>query len=171
MHRKHNHSLECGTITDIIPSTLLQTVCMCLANSVYLSWIYSIMHSHSSRSACVCTFCRHRCDVQHSTCRYTPTPDHPEYPSATACFCVSVAEGWKRFFDSDALNMTLAYPAGSSWREPGITPEEDTALFWETLTDWTQVQCYYLLSTANKHASNCNKHSLADIKVASHTCN
>ena len=29
---------------------------------------------------------------------YVDTGDHPEYPSATACFCAAQAEAWKRFY-------------------------------------------------------------------------
>lgn len=63
---------------------------------------------------------------------YVDTGDHPEYPSATACFCAAQAEAWKQFYggSDDIPTVTIggqtvpgyvgALPAGSSVYEPGM---------------------------------------------------
>lgn len=60
--------------------------------------------------------------------------DHPEYPSASASFCAAQAVAARKVFNSDKLNYTFQYPAGSSRIEPGFTPSKDTELHFDTWT-------------------------------------
>jgi len=66
---------------------------------------------------------------------YLEEADHPEYPSASACFCAAHAEAARRYLGTDVLNWEVVRPAGSSRVEPGFTPAEETTLRWET---WSQ---------------------------------
>jgi hypothetical protein len=68
---------------------------------------------------------------------YLDVADHPEYPSASACFCAAHAQASRRFLGSDALGWTVNYQRGSSRVEPGVTPAADTALSFET---WTKFE-------------------------------
>ena len=68
---------------------------------------------------------------------YRTTADHPEYPSASTCFCSSLAQSMRRFFGSDKLNFTVPVPAGSSTVEPGM-PEKDLLLMIPTWTDFEE---------------------------------
>ncbi len=80
---------------------------------------------------------------------YMPTSDHPEYPSATACFCSARADAWRLFTGSDIISdVTLpngetapgyvgVRPAGSSVMEPGITPVNDVTIKFDS---WTQYE-------------------------------
>lgn len=68
---------------------------------------------------------------------YLEEADHPEYPSASTCFCEAHAQSARRFLPGgDALNWTVSYPAGSSRIEPGITPAADTDLFFATWSEF-----------------------------------
>jgi hypothetical protein len=67
---------------------------------------------------------------------YINTADHPEYPSASACFCSAYAQAARRFLGSDTLGWTVTEPKGSSTFEPGITPATDITLSWQTFTDF-----------------------------------
>lgn len=68
---------------------------------------------------------------------YLPVADHPEYPSASACFCSAHAQASRRFLGSDTLGWTVPIAAGSSRIEPGVTPAVDTVLSFET---WTKFE-------------------------------
>ena len=80
---------------------------------------------------------------------YMTTGDHPEYPSATTCFCAAYAEAWRLYTGTDEIQDVVlptgdAVPgyvgvrnAGSSIMEPGITPVEDVELRFDS---WTQFE-------------------------------
>ncbi len=67
---------------------------------------------------------------------YLEEADHPEYPSASACFCQAHGQSARLYLGSDELNWTVPIPAGASRIEPGITPAADTALFFPTWTEF-----------------------------------
>ncbi len=67
---------------------------------------------------------------------YLEEADHPEYPSASTCFCAAHAQAARRYLGHDDLNWEVPRPAGSSRVEPGITPADDTVLQFATWTDW-----------------------------------
>ena len=80
---------------------------------------------------------------------YAPTGDHPEYPSATSCFCAAQAQAWRNYLGvGDTIpDVTLpngevvdgytgVRPAGSSIHEPGITPAEDVVITYDTWTEY-----------------------------------
>ena len=81
---------------------------------------------------------------------YAPTGDHPEYPSATSCFCAAQAQAWRNYLGGDEIpDVTLpsgevvdgytgVRPAGSSIHEPGITPAEDVVITYDTWTEYEQ---------------------------------
>ncbi|MCY3864221.1 MAG: vanadium-dependent haloperoxidase [Chloroflexi bacterium] len=69
---------------------------------------------------------------------YLPEADHPEYPSGSTCGCYAQAQAVRRFSGSEELNWTVAYPAGSSRIEPGVTPAEDLTLSFATWTDFAR---------------------------------
>ena len=69
---------------------------------------------------------------------YLPEADHPEYPSGSTCGCYAQAQAVRRYTGSDELNWSVAYPAGSSRVEPGLTPAEDLTLHFATWTDFAQ---------------------------------
>ncbi len=80
---------------------------------------------------------------------YLQTADHPEYPSATTCFCAAYAESWRLYTGSDDLpayvsgdNVIHGYeailPAGSSLIEPGTTPSEDVHVIFDSWSDYEQ---------------------------------
>ena len=62
--------------------------------------------------------------------------DHPEYPSASSCFCAAYAQAHRRFTGSDDFNFTTLVRKGSSLIEPGITPAKNLILNWKTFTDF-----------------------------------
>lgn len=66
---------------------------------------------------------------------YLEEADHPEYPSASTCFCSAHAESARLFLGSDELNWSIPRAAGSSRVEPGITPAADMELRFPTWTD------------------------------------
>ncbi|MDE2750365.1 MAG: vanadium-dependent haloperoxidase [Chloroflexota bacterium] len=69
---------------------------------------------------------------------YLPEADHPEYPSGSTCGCYAQAQAVRRFSGADELNWTVAYPAGSSRIEPGLSPAEDLTLRFATWTDFAR---------------------------------
>jgi hypothetical protein len=71
---------------------------------------------------------------------YLNTPDHPEYPSGSACFCAAEAQATRRLLGSDALGWNVLVPQGQSRIEPGITPSQDVTLVFNTWTDFEN-QC------------------------------
>lgn len=66
---------------------------------------------------------------------YLDEADHPEYPSASACFCQAHGQAARLYLGNDNLNWSVPAPAGSSRIEPGITPATDIELSFPT---WTQ---------------------------------
>lgn len=71
---------------------------------------------------------------------YLGTPDHPEYPSGSACFCAAEAQASRRLLGGDQLGWQVLVPRGQSRVEPGITPSQDTTLYFDTWTDFEN-QC------------------------------
>lgn len=69
---------------------------------------------------------------------YLPEADHPEYPSASACFCAAHAEFKRLYFASDDLNWSISFPAGGSGVEPGRTPAENLSINLRTWTEFEQ---------------------------------
>ncbi len=69
---------------------------------------------------------------------YLPEADHPEYPSGSTCGCYAQAQALRRFSGTDELNWTVAFPAGSSRIEKGVTPAEDMSLSFSTWTDFAR---------------------------------
>ncbi len=69
---------------------------------------------------------------------YIEEADHPEYPSASACFCAAHAQAGRRFLDTDEIHFTHRYPAGSSRIEPGLTPARDLTIEYRSWTDFSQ---------------------------------
>ena len=71
---------------------------------------------------------------------YLEEADHPEYPSASSCFCAAHAQAARLYLGSDTLGYPFEFKAGSSRIEPGFTPAADTTLVFPTWTDFEQ-QC------------------------------
>ncbi|MDE0125858.1 MAG: hypothetical protein OXN97_14895 [Bryobacterales bacterium] len=69
---------------------------------------------------------------------YLEEADHPEYPSASACFCTAHAQAGRRFLGSDTLDLTIEFAAGSSRIEPGTTPSADIAVEFPTWTAFAE---------------------------------
>jgi len=67
---------------------------------------------------------------------YLEEADHPEYPSASTCFCAAHAESARRYNGTDDLGYEVAYPAGGSRVEPGLTPQEDMVIRWDTWSEF-----------------------------------
>ncbi len=67
---------------------------------------------------------------------YLEEADHPEYPSASTCFCNAHAQSARRFLGDDVLGFPVEVRAGESRVEPGVTPAEDTLLVFDTWTDF-----------------------------------
>ncbi len=75
---------------------------------------------------------------------YLEEADHPEYPSASACFCAAHAQSARRFLpQGDDLAVPMGppgfptdFPMGSSKVEPGVTPAADTTLFYGSWSDF-----------------------------------
>lgn len=67
---------------------------------------------------------------------YLEEADHPEYPSASACFCAAHAQSSRRYFGTDDLNFSVDFPAGSSRVEPGITPANDTTIAYSSWSEF-----------------------------------
>lgn len=66
---------------------------------------------------------------------YLEEADHPEYPSASACFCQAHAQSARLYLGNDQLGYAVQYPAGSSRIEPGMTPSADKTLVFNTWTE------------------------------------
>jgi hypothetical protein len=64
-----------------------------------------------------------------------PTPPFPEYISGHSTFSAAGAEILKLFTGSDKFGDSVAFPAGSSNTEPGLTPKQEVTLSWATFTD------------------------------------
>lgn len=69
---------------------------------------------------------------------YLPVADHPEYPSASACFCAAHTQSARLYLGDDLLGWTIPYDAGSSRIEPGFTPAAAGALYFDTWTDFAE---------------------------------
>lgn len=69
---------------------------------------------------------------------YLSTANHPEYPSASACFCAAHSQAIRRFTGSDDFGWAVEVPQGSSQVEPGITPATDIVL--GPYATWTQFE-------------------------------
>lgn len=70
---------------------------------------------------------------------YLEEADHPEYPSASTCFCYAHAQAARRFLPAgNSLNWTVPQLAGSSRTEPGITPTGNIDLVFDTWTDFAE---------------------------------
>lgn len=80
---------------------------------------------------------------------YLQTADHPEYPSATTCFCAAYAESWRLYTGTDDIRTfvngeetiygyEVILPAGSSLVEPEVTPSEDVHVVFDTWSDYEQ---------------------------------
>jgi len=67
---------------------------------------------------------------------YLEEADHPEYPSASACFCNAHTQSARLFLGSDILNYQVSIPAGASRIEPGLTPASDSLLSFGTWTEF-----------------------------------
>ncbi len=75
---------------------------------------------------------------------YLEEADHPEYPSASACFCAAHAESARLYLpQGDTLavpnvapGFPTFYPAGSSRVEPGVTPAADTLVVFPTWSEF-----------------------------------
>lgn len=67
---------------------------------------------------------------------YLEEADHPEYPSASACFCRAHTQSARSYLGDDTLDWTVPGPKGSSRIEPGITPAADTPLYFATWSDF-----------------------------------
>jgi hypothetical protein len=90
---------------------------------------------------------------------YLDTADHPEYPSGSAAFCSAHAQASRLYFGSDVLNWSVPAPQGSSRVEPGLTPQTDIVLHWDTWTDletdcglsrlWSGVHFYASIEAAH----------------------
>lgn len=71
---------------------------------------------------------------------YLATPDHPEYPSGSTAFCAAHAQAVRRYFGgNDAFGWPITFPAGSSIREPGVTPAHDTTVVIDTWTEFETI--------------------------------
>ena len=80
---------------------------------------------------------------------YLQTADHPEYPSATTCFCAAYAESWRLYSGTDDLptyvngdeviyGYDVTFPARSSLIEPWSTPSEDVHVVFDSWSDFEQ---------------------------------
>ncbi|WP_405716393.1 hypothetical protein OG264_39410 (plasmid) [Streptomyces xanthophaeus] len=69
---------------------------------------------------------------------YLNVGDHPEYPSGSTTLCSATSQAARRFFDSDDLDWTIDYAAGSTLVEAGQTPAKDLSITFATWTDFTR---------------------------------
>ncbi len=67
---------------------------------------------------------------------YLEEADHPEYPSASTCFCRAHSQSARLFLGNDNLGYPVVRPAGSSRTEPGLVPAADTTIVFPTWTDF-----------------------------------
>lgn len=68
---------------------------------------------------------------------YLPVADHAEYPSGSSAFCAAHSYVLSKFLGSDDLGWTVDYTAGSSTYEPGVTPQFDTQL---RFNSWSELR-------------------------------
>ncbi len=71
---------------------------------------------------------------------FVQTADHPEYPSATAAVCTAHAEFAQIYLGSDTLGWFLPRAQGSSVFEPGVTPQRNISIGWNTFSEFRD-QC------------------------------
>jgi len=64
-----------------------------------------------------------------------PSPPFPEYVSGHSTFSSAAAEVLSTYLGSDAFNLSISFPAGSSRFEHGITPEQLTTLAWASFSE------------------------------------
>jgi hypothetical protein len=69
---------------------------------------------------------------------YLNAPNHPEYPSGSAALCQAFSQAARRYFGTDAIQIAVPWPAGSSKVEPGVTPARDITLSWNTWSDFAR---------------------------------
>ncbi|KAF0711511.1 hypothetical protein As57867_005227, partial [Aphanomyces stellatus] len=66
---------------------------------------------------------------------YLNTAPHPDYPSASSCFCAAQMEAMRLFYKTDNFGYSYQWMAGSSTVEPGLTPKTTLTLGpWPTFT-------------------------------------
>lgn len=70
---------------------------------------------------------------------YLEEADHPEYPSASTCFCTAHAQANRRTYGDDNLGWPVTWRAGMSRAEPGLTPAVDTTIVLDTWTEFAQL--------------------------------
>lgn len=71
---------------------------------------------------------------------YLEEADHPEYPSASTCFCAAHAQAARSYLGTNNLNFGLVCPPGGSLIEPGVTPPGPAPTFlnfatWDDFVD------------------------------------
>ena len=75
---------------------------------------------------------------------YLEEADHPEYPSASTCFCNAHAQSARLLLGTDLIagggapGFITPYPAGSSRIEPGLVPATDTQVVYTTWTEFAE---------------------------------
>jgi len=62
------------------------------------------------------------------------TPPFPEFPSGHSTFSAADAEVLKSFTGKDNFGASYTQPAGTSRVEPGLVPQRDVTLRWETFS-------------------------------------
>ena len=67
---------------------------------------------------------------------YLEEADHPEYPSATTCFCAAHSQAARLILGDDELGYPVAFSAGTSRIEPGQVPAEDTTFVFDTWSEF-----------------------------------
>ena len=70
---------------------------------------------------------------------YLYTGPHSEYPSGTTCFCAAQAQALRRYFNSENMNHSIAFPRGSSVIEPWKTPATDTSITFNTYDEFVHI--------------------------------
>ena len=66
---------------------------------------------------------------------YIPTPPFAEYVSGHSTFSAAGAEILAAFTGGDTLGLSVTFPAGSSFIEPGLTPAQPVMLTWHTFSE------------------------------------
>ena len=66
---------------------------------------------------------------------YIPTPPFAEYVSGHSTFSAASAEILALFTGSDRFGFSVAFPPGSSFVEPGVTPAATVVLSWPTFSE------------------------------------
>lgn len=70
---------------------------------------------------------------------YLPVADHPEYPSASACLCRAHATVMQEATGTNDFGWEVPFPAGSSFVEPGFTPQTDLTFTFDTWDEFAEV--------------------------------